>query len=183
MYSAFIITGHSVQIHAEADNPFAHSAFIGLSLSSTEPHPPATAVAFLRFYPDGTQSLPDNSLTSRGTLKVYVAHFLERWFPATIDLLRHQTPLTFWFDEATLEALLGTGTPEPAGEGAYEPRYKKYPNPGQPSRDQQHGESGADVAKDDGVSLEAGATGDRAAQERVSAERKARDRGRRNPTR
>ena len=79
---------------------------------------PAQAVAFLNFYPDSTATpLPDNSMNIQNGEKVYIASFRQSWFAAAIDLLRNELPITFWFDETTKEAIVGTSTQEPVGEG------------------------------------------------------------------
>ena len=114
----FNVTNYNVQIHTEVNNPVAYNAFIGLNLVATGTQVSTQAVAFLNFYPDTTTTpLPGNSAQTQGGMKVYVANFRRSWFSAAIDLLRNELPLTFWFDEATKEAILGTGTQEPVGEG------------------------------------------------------------------
>ncbi len=115
--NSYNVTNYNVQIHAGANNPAAFDAFIGLNLVSTGGAPPTQAVAFLTFYADATPSLPDNSMNTQGSLKVYSANFRKSWFSAATDLLRNELPITFWFDEVTKEAILGTGTSEPVGEG------------------------------------------------------------------
>lgn len=114
--NSFNVTNYNVQIHAGANNPAPFDAFIGLNLVSTGGPTPAQAVAFLNFHADTTPSLPDNSMNIQGGMKAYNAHFHQRWFAAAIDLLRNELPISFWFDEATKEAILGTGTSEPVGE-------------------------------------------------------------------
>jgi len=116
--NSYNVTNYNVQIHTEVNNPNAYNAFIGLNLTSTNVQPPTQAVAFLNFYPDGTTvPIPDNSVQTQGAMKVYSANFRKSWFPAAIDLLRNESPISFWFDETTKESILGTGTAEPVGQG------------------------------------------------------------------
>jgi hypothetical protein len=115
--NSYNVTNYNVQIHAEANNPVAYNAFIGLNLVSTD-MPSTQAVAFLNFYPDtAVGPLPGNSMSTQGGMKVYAANFRKSWFADAIDLLRNELPIRFWFDETTKEAILGTGTQEPVGEG------------------------------------------------------------------
>ena len=115
--NTYNVTNYNVQIHAEASNPAPYEAFIGLNLVARDSQPPATAVAFLNFYPDATSPLPENVVQVQGGSKVYGAYFRVRWYPGILDLLRNESRITFWFDEATKEAILGTTTAEPVGEG------------------------------------------------------------------
>jgi hypothetical protein len=114
----FNVTNYNVQIHTEVNNPVAYNAFIGLNLVATDGSVSTQAVAFLNFYPETTTTpLPDNSVETQGGMKVYVANFRKSWLSAAIDLLRNEQPISLFFDEATKEASLGTGTQESVGEG------------------------------------------------------------------
>jgi hypothetical protein len=62
--------------------------------------------------------LPENVVQVQGGTKLYGAHFRVRWYSGILDLLRNESRITFWFDEATKEAILGTTTAEPVGEGS-----------------------------------------------------------------
>src|SRR5262245_59585195 len=116
--NSYNVTNYNVQIHTQVNNPVAYNAFIGLNLVSTGPGAPSQAVAFLNFYPEATtDGLPNNSMNVQNGMKVYVANFRKGWFSAAIDLVCNELPITFWFDENTKEAILGTGTQEPVGEG------------------------------------------------------------------
>ena len=113
---SFNVTNYNVQIHTEVNNPVPYNAFIGLNLVETNVSVATNAVAFLNFYETG-QSLPDNSVQNQSGMDVYIANFRTFWFATIVDLVRNENPVTFWFDEITKEALLGTGTQEPIGEG------------------------------------------------------------------
>lgn len=113
--TSFNVVDYNVQIHSDANNALAYSAFIGLNIAVTG-QPPNTAVAFLYFYPETTTALPSNSVQIQGSTRVYGANFRRSWFSTLIDLLRNEKPLTFWFDTATKEAVLGTAGQETVGE-------------------------------------------------------------------
>ena len=115
--NSYNVTNYNIQAHAEANNPVAYDAFIGLNLVATNVSDPTSAVAFLNFYSDTRASLPNNSVRTQGGIKVYVANFRKSWFSAILDMVRNEKPMSFWFDETTKEAILGTGTAEPVGEG------------------------------------------------------------------
>ena len=112
---AFNVTNYNIQIHADVNNPVAYQSFFGLNLVDTSAS--SQAVAFLNFYPDASAVIPNNSVQVQGGMKVYCANFRKSWFPIIGDLLRNEKPLTFWFDEGTKEAVLGTGTMEQVGAG------------------------------------------------------------------
>ena len=112
--TAFNVTDYNIQIHTNVNNPVAYQAFFGLNLVDTSGG--TRAVAFLSFYPDTITAIPSNSVGTQGGMKVYSANFSVSWFAIIGDLLRNEKPLTFWFDEASLECLLGTGQ-EPVGAG------------------------------------------------------------------
>jgi hypothetical protein len=71
--------------------------------------------AFLRFYPDG-KALPANSKTTHMSGKpIYYVSYRYSQFGNTIDLLRNEKPIKFFFREATKAAYLTTDS-EPVGE-------------------------------------------------------------------
>lgn len=76
----------------------------------------ANALAFLNFYPEGT-ALPANSRATRadGSPIFYVSYRQEQ-FHSILDLLRNETPVSFFFRDDTLAAYITTAN-EPVGEG------------------------------------------------------------------
>jgi hypothetical protein len=71
--------------------------------------------AFLRYYPDGT-ALPPNSKTTHISGKpIYYASYRYSQLGNTIDLLRNEKPIWFFFRDDTMAAYLTTSS-EPVGE-------------------------------------------------------------------
>jgi hypothetical protein len=73
--------------------------------------------AYLRFYPEGTP-LPTNSVDTNlltGMPMFYVSYRYAR-FENVVDLLRNESPIRFYFNDANLFGYVTTAK-EPVGEG------------------------------------------------------------------
>lgn len=71
--------------------------------------------ATLWFYRDGVDSLPANTSFSSGGITHYYGRFRQTELGDVVDLLRHEKPIFFQYNETTKGAILSTGK-EPVGE-------------------------------------------------------------------
>lgn len=71
--------------------------------------------AFLRFYPEGS-TIPANSKTTHVSGKpIYYVNYRYSQLGNTIDILRNEKPVNFFFRDDTMDAYLTTAS-EPVGE-------------------------------------------------------------------
>lgn len=71
--------------------------------------------AFLRFYPDGNVLPPNSKTTHMSGKPIYYVSYRYSQLSDTIDLLRNEKPIWFFFRDDTMAAYITTSS-EPVGE-------------------------------------------------------------------
>ena len=106
--SSFAVSNFNVHVNAQANPEADWEMFIGLSMQASDGKTPAAGAAFLNFYPDAS-TLPDNTSTVEGTVRVYGANFHTSRFADVLAVIRGANAVNFYFNEDSLAAIINTG--------------------------------------------------------------------------